>query len=177
VSEHIKNAVIQQLNIGYNAPEDRLLLKIGMSEDAELVVWLTRRISRTLWQLLQDDQLLAGVAPDVHSPQAKQLLESFAKESAAQQLDFSEEYKVRHAVNADELFLAQDCHLVKSGNGAPVLELACTNGQTLKVVLNQDLSLALSNMLQMVAKEAAWDITFSGQPSLLNSVTANTVLH
>jgi hypothetical protein len=177
VSEEIKNAVIQQLNIGYNAPEDRLLLKIGMSDDAELSVWLTRRLVKTLWQLLQDTNVVAAVAPDVDSPQAQELMQSFTKESAAQQLDFSEEYKKRSPVNDDELFLAQDCVLVKTGNGAPALELVCTNGQTLKVVLNQDLSLALINMLQMVTKEAAWDFAFSGQLSLLSPVTANTVLH
>ncbi len=177
MSEEIKNAVIQQLNIGYNAPEDRLLLKIGMSGDTELSVWLTRRLVKTLWQLLQDANMVAAVAPDVDSPQAQELMQSFTKESAAQKLDFSEEYKARNPVNDDELFLAQDCLLAKSGNGTPTLELVCTNGQTLKVVLNQDLSLALINMLQMVTKEAVWDLAFSGQLSLLSPVAANTVLH
>jgi hypothetical protein len=177
VSEEIKNAVIQQINIGYNAPEDRMLLKIGMSDNAELSVWLTRRVVKALWQLLQDSNVVAAVALDVHSPQGQELLQSFARESAAQKLDFSEEYKNRKSLNSDELFLAQDCHLLKQKDGGPTLELVCTNGQTLKVVLNQDLSLALINMLQMVIKEAAWDIAFPGQTLLLSPVAANTVLH
>lgn len=177
MSEEIKNAVIQQLNIGYNVPEDRLLLKIGMSDDAELSVWLTRRLVKTLWQLLQDSHVVGAVVSDVNSEQGQELMQSFAIESAAQKLDFSEEYKARSPVNDDELFVAQDCLLVKTGDGLPTLELICTNGQTLKVVLNQDLSLALINMLQMVTKEAAWDLVFAGQLSLLNPVTANTVLH
>ncbi len=177
MSEEIKNVTIQQINIGYNAAEDRLLLKIGMSDDIELNVWLTRKVVKALWQLLQDTNLVAAVAPDVHSPQAQELLQSFAKESAAQKLDFSEEYKKRSAVNNEEVFLAQDCHVVKIGNELPTLELVCTNGQTVKVALNQDLSLALINMLQLVVKEAAWDLAFSEQSSLLSSVTTNTVVH
>jgi hypothetical protein len=177
VSEEIKNVAIQQINIGYNAAEDRLLLKIGMSDDIELTVWLTRKLVKALWQLLQDANVVAVIAPDVHSPQAQELLQSFAKESAAQKLDFSEEYKKRSSVNNEEVFLGQDCHVVKIGNELPTLELVCTNGQTVKVVLNQDLSLALINMLQLVTKEAAWDLAFSEQSSLLSPVTTNIVLH
>lgn len=177
MSEEIKNVAIQQINIGYNAAEDRLLLKIGMSDDIELTVWLTRKVVKALWQLLQDANVVAAVAPDVHSPQAQELLQSFAKESVAQKLDFSEEYKKRSSVNNEEVFLAQDCYIVKIGNELPTLELVCTNGQTVKVVLNQDLSLALINMLQLVTKEAAWDLAFSEQSSLLSPVTTNTVLH
>jgi hypothetical protein len=173
VNEEIKNVVIQQVNIGYNSHEDRVLLKIGMSDDIELNLWLTRKVVKALWQLLQDTDLVAAEASDMHTPQ----VQDFAKESAARQLDFSEEYKKRSSVNSDEIFLADACHVVQVGNTLPSLEFVCTNGQTIKVVLNQDLSLALINMLQMAAKEAAWDLAFSEQPSLLSSVTANTVLH
>lgn len=177
VSEEIKNVAIQQINIGYNASEDRLLLKIGTSDDTELNVWLTRKVVKALWHLLQDANVIATIAPDAHSPQAQELLQSFAKESAAQQLDFSEEYKKRNSVINKEIFLAQECHVVKIGNDLPTLELICANGQMVKVILNQDLSHALINMLQLVTKEAAWDLAFSEQSSLLSPVTANTVVH
>ncbi len=177
MSEEIKDAVIQQVNIGCNAAEDRLLLKIGMSNDIEISVWLTRRVVKTLWQLLQDVNVVAIVASSVHSPEAQELLQTFAKESATQKLDFAEEYKKRSPVNGEELLLAQDCHIVKNDNALPTLEFVCTNGRTIKVALNQDLSLALISMLQLATKEAAWDLAFSEQLSLLSPVTANSVLH
>lgn len=34
-------AAIQQVNLGYNRDQDRLLLKVGLSDNSELVVWLT----------------------------------------------------------------------------------------------------------------------------------------
>ncbi len=177
MSEEIKDVAIQQINIGYNVPEDRLLLKIGMSNDIEINLWLTRRVVKTLWQSLQEANTVAMVASDVHSPQAQALLQTFAKESATQKLDFSEEYKKRKPVNSEELLLAQDCQVVKNDNALPTLEFACTNGRTIKVALNQDLSLALIGMLQLASKEAVWDLAFSGQSSLLGPVTAHTVLH
>lgn len=177
VSEEIKDAVIQQINIGYNAPEDRLALKIGMSDDTELNLWLTRKVVKVLWQLLQDTHLVVAVAPDAQSPQAQELLQSFAKESAIQKLDFSEKYKKRSPVNSEELLLAQDCHIVKIDSALSTLEFICTNRRTIKVLLNQDLSLALTSMLQLATKEAAWDLAFSEQSSLLSPVTAHTVLH
>lgn len=173
MNKEIKDVAIQQINVGYNAYEDRVLLKIGMSDDIELNLWLTRKVVKALWQLLQDTDLVAAAAPDAQSSQAQ----DSAKEGAARQLDFSEEYKKRSSVNSEEVFLAHECHVVQVGNTLPVLEFVCTNGRTIKVVLNQDLSLALINMLQMAAKEAAWDLAFSEQPSLLSPVTANTVLH
>jgi hypothetical protein len=47
----------------------------------------------------------------------------------------------------------------------------------IKVALNQELSLALINMLKLVTKEAAWDLAFSEQSSLLSPGAANTVVH
>lgn len=177
MSEEIKNAVIQQLNIGYNTEEDRLLLKIGMSDDIELAVWLTRKVVKILWRLLQDANMTSTLAVDIESPQARDLMQDFDDAIAAQKLDFTEEYKKRNPVNSEELFLAKDCQIIKTGNGTSTLELVCTNGQTLKVVLNKDLSLALVNMLQLATKESGWDLAFAEKTSLLGTMAANTVLH
>ena len=43
---------IQQLNLSYIADQDRLLLRVGLSDNSELTVWLTYRITRMIWQLL-----------------------------------------------------------------------------------------------------------------------------
>ncbi len=45
---------IEQLNLGYNQTEDRLLLKVGMSDQSEIMLWITRRVCKDLWHLLQD---------------------------------------------------------------------------------------------------------------------------
>jgi len=60
MATEISNAAIQQINISYNPVEDRLLLKIGFSDDAELAVWLTRRLVKIMWQLLQTDEIVGS---------------------------------------------------------------------------------------------------------------------
>jgi hypothetical protein len=45
---------IEQLNLGYNQQEDRLLLKVGMADQSEVLIWITRRICKELWHLLQN---------------------------------------------------------------------------------------------------------------------------
>lgn len=45
---------IEQLNLGYNQQEDRLLLKVGMADQSEVLIWITRRMCKELWHLLQN---------------------------------------------------------------------------------------------------------------------------
>lgn len=176
MSEEIKDVVVEQVNITCSLAEDRLLLKIGMSNDIEINVWLTRRVVKILWQLLQDINMVTVVA-STDSSQAQGLLQTFSKESATQKMDFSEEYKMRSPVNSKELLLAQDCHVVKHDNTLPTLEFICTNGRTINMALNQDLSLALIGMLQLSTKDVAWDLAFSEQSLLLGPAAAHTILH
>ena len=48
-------AAIQQINLGYNVQQDRLLLKVGLADNSELLVWLTYRITKQLWQMLNGE--------------------------------------------------------------------------------------------------------------------------
>lgn len=175
--DEIKNAVIAQINMSYIKPEDRVALRIGMSNQTELVVWVTRRVAKHMWQLLSESTAQAESIVDAASPQAEKLKQSFAKESAAQQLDYTGQYEARSALNADENFLVQECSLSVAENGIENLHMLCTNNQTLNIALNEDLSFALINMLQLVTKEAEWDFAFSGQSSVLTSAVTSKALH
>ncbi len=47
-NNNAKPAVIQQLNLAYDADQDRLLLKVGLTDNSELAIWLTRRIAKSI---------------------------------------------------------------------------------------------------------------------------------
>ena len=49
-------AVIDQLNLGFDADQDRLLFRVGLSDNTELVVWLTRRVTKSIWTWLKTSQ-------------------------------------------------------------------------------------------------------------------------
>ena len=58
---------IEQINLGYNQQEDRLLLKVGMVDKSEIALWITRRICKSLWNLLQNSHGQIGHVDQVMS--------------------------------------------------------------------------------------------------------------
>lgn len=176
MTAEIKNASIQQINIAYNAVEDRLLLKIGFSDEAELAVWLTRRLVKGLWQLLQNDELVQQPV-EVEASGNEKTLSGFEKAHTPQKLDFTSEYKPRETINQQDTLLARECHILKSVNRSASLELVCANGQTIKLLLTQELALALINMLQLVSKETGWELLLSAHTPVMVSLQTSSALH
>lgn len=177
MTTEIRNAAIQQINIAYKAIEDRLLLKIGFTDDAEIAVWLTRRLVKGLWQLLHDDDIVTQVSI-IPIPTAVAASNSHVeKPNAPQKLDFTSEYKQRQTINKDEVLLAKDCHILKSAEQKSTLELICANGQSVKLVLTSELTMALTNMLQLVSKETAWELPLSVHTPVMSSIQTSSALH
>lgn len=165
---------IQQLNISYIADQDRLLLRIGLTDKSELVVWLTYRITRMIWQLLNNQAHL----PSAHSIQLdtppEQAVQQFQQEyqsiEALQKMDFATPYAPRDETISSQPMLVTNV-LLHSQNGKPLaLEMPCLGGMNVKVNLNQELILALCNMLQLSSKEAAW-VNADTQPKLVTEPT------
>ena len=168
MSELTADAAIQQLNLGYDAQQDRLLLKVGLADDSEITVWLTRRVVKALWALLQGSSALPMVAPDVFTPATQAPLENFARETKAQRgmteqtvklkMDFSETYQANRAARMQEPMLANDCQIISLGNAQSTLELQGAGGKTVRIALSLELTQALGNMLLLATREAVWDL-------------------
>lgn len=155
-------AAIQQLNLGYNAQQDRLLLRVGLADNSELLVWLTNRITKQLWQMLNVETHLptansisAETPPQQAVQQFKQELEA---SEAIKKLDFSTEYQLRTEVVNDGAMLAIGVLIIQVTARPPSLEMPCLEGITVRMNLTDELILALCSMLQLSAKEAAWDL-------------------
>lgn len=182
-------ATIQQLNLGYNAEQDRLLLRVGLADNSELLVWLTYRISRQLWQLLNGEtHIPTATSIQVETP-PQQAVEQFKQEvevtETLQKMDFATKYQPRKEVVNNGALLAIGLILVRYEQKSPTLEIPCIEGITVRMNLTQELILALCNMLQLSTKEAAWDIGVATQLSaqtqvstaLLENVGAKKILH
>ncbi|KAF0836290.1 hypothetical protein FNL37_2598 [Methylovorus glucosotrophus] len=186
----LTDAAIQQLNLGYNAEEDRLLLKIGLADDVEVPVWLTRRIVRSLWKLLHRDAAPAPTAPElaatpIYPTAAAQVMQAFAEEmrelTLAQQvsesLDMTGAYEERSQQLGDEPLLVSVCRMITEQPDKPTLELAAADGQTLHFSLSPELGMALGSMLQLATREAQWDLGFADGPLLIDQHVVPAVLH
>lgn len=174
MTEQVKNAVIQQLNVSYVADEDRLLLRIGMSNQTELAVWLTYRATRQVAEVLQSTPISVPSDERVNTPYNQALEQQFVKQEMTQKLNFKDEYQERELLNREQVFLVRDCRVVAQ-DGKFVLDLFCVNQQVVSLALNNTLLLGLSSMLQKACWSAQWHLVVSEQ-SLLSSGSIN-LLH
>lgn len=176
---------IQQLNLGYNAEQDRLLLRVGLADNSELSVWLTYRITKQLWQLLNNEAHLPTATSIQPETAPQQAAEKFKQEmqvaETLQKMDFATKYQPRKEVLNNGAVLAISLVLISYNQKPPTLEIPCLEGITVRMNLTQELILALCNMLQLSSKEAVWNIG-AAQPTqaamqLTNDITNKKVLH
>ena len=155
-------AAIQQINLGYNAQQDRLLLKVGLADNSELLVWLTYRITKQLWQMLNGETHLPTATSIKTETPPQQAAAQFIQEAEAsetlQKMDFATEYQPRAEIVNDGAMLAISVVIIPRPNKPSSLEMPCLEGITVRMNLTQELTLALCNMLQLSAKEASWEL-------------------
>jgi hypothetical protein len=178
---------IQQLNLGYNVQQDRLLLRVGLSDDTELVLWITYRIAKQMWQLLNGETYLPtadSIQPDVLPADAvAQFKQEAQTTETLNKMDFATKYLPRKEMRNDGALLAVQLKL--SGDMVKHLDIECAEGVTVGMNLPPALVLALCNMLQLSSRESGWNIgaKVMPQPSLnTEELTAenadkNKVLH
>lgn len=157
-----QEVAIQQINLSYNAQQDRLLLKVGLADNSELLVWLTYRITKQLWRLLNvETQIPSATSIQLETP-PEQAVAQFKQEmqvsETLKKMDFATQYQPRPEVVNDAAMLAISIVIISYEGKPPVLEIPCLEGVSARMNLTQELILALCNMLQLSAKEAAWDI-------------------
>jgi hypothetical protein len=178
-------AAIQQINLSYSAEQDRLLLRVGLADNSELLVWLTYRITKQLWQLMNGETHMPTATSIQAETPPEQAIQQFQQEMQAaetlQKMDFVTEYQPRKAVVNDGAMLAVSLVMINHEGKPPTLEVPCLEGITVRMNLTQELILALCNMLQLSTKEAAWDIgapvQTQGQMALAVDVGEKKVLH
>ncbi len=172
----LKNAGIEQLSIGYDSVEDRLLFKIGLSNQHELSVWLTRRVAKSLTELF-DKTPLATKLPESSIQQNPYIAQEMNKNAISQQLDFSTDYQERKPIQTEQSLLVQQCQILTPSNEAMSLNLLCANNQTVNFVLNDEVLMALTNMLQLAIRQANWDFFSTDSLLIPNVMNANYSLH
>ena len=155
-------AAIQQINLGYNVQQDRLLLKVGLADNSELLVWLTYRITKQLWQMLNGEtHLPTATSIKIETP-PQQAVALFKQElqvaETMRKMDFATAYQPRTDIVNDSAMLAIAVLIIHYENKPSSLEMPCLEGINVRMNLTQELILALCNMLQLSAKEAEWDL-------------------
>lgn len=179
---------IQQLHVFYDKVQDRLLMKAAVSDTAEIRFWLTYRITRQLFRLLNQEAHLPMPAPSAEAAQSPQAaVRQFESEAQAQQqlaeIDFETAYVSRETLLGGEELLVSELITVSVNQQINSLQLVCVNNMQIQIGMNPTLVLAMSRMLMLACQEAYWPLTPSAKetaPSasiVLASPTDKQVYH
>lgn len=186
-----KPAVIEQLNLAYDMDQDRLLFKVGLSDNTELAVWLTRRIAKSIWICLQGSQIVSDAPVQVFTINAQGGLEEIQPklmtasqitpasllESATKNVNFQTEYQANRTPRFAEPILANACRVLTDDSTQFVFELSSRAGQVVNIALTLELKIGFGNMLQLASKEAAWDIGLQNSHFVAPPTSTAQVFH
>ncbi|WP_052184888.1 hypothetical protein [Methylotenera sp. N17] len=182
---------VQQLNLSYSQEQDRLLLKVGLSDQTEILLWLTQRVARMIWQLLSaESHLPATVVSQASSANIapQQAVQQFKQEVKAvetlQKLDFETAYQPRKEALQAGGTLIKEVQLLQADASTHLntqaLEMQSVDGVNLRLNLTSETVVAICNMLQLSTKEAGWTLSASASATASIAITSTDqkqVLH
>ncbi len=184
-------AVIEQLNLAFDLEQDRMLFKVGLSDNTELAIWITRRIAKSISAWLQGSQAAVDASMQVLVMNAQGGLDEVGAKimsasaitpealikTSTQNLDFSAQYQPNRKSRLAEPMLAIACKVLTDNATQFVLEFNAKDGINAQIAFNAELKIAFGNMLQLASKEAVWDIGVQASHFIPPAVTSSQVLH
>ena len=184
-------AVIEQLNLAFDLEQDRMLFKVGLSDNTELAIWMTRRIAKSISAWLQGSQAAVDASMQVLVMNAQGGLDEVGAKimsasaitpealikTSTQNLDFSAQYQPNRKSRLAEPMLAIACKVLTDNATQFVVEFSAKDGINAQIAFNAELKIAFGNMLQLASKEAVWDIGVQASHFVPPAVTSSQVLH
>ena len=154
---------IHQLQLAFDAAEDRVLFRVSTTAQEEFRVFLTRRFVKMLWPHLL--RMLENKVA-VKAPEARREVLAFEHEKAVRETDFSRPFAAPgadapHRFPLGEVpFVAVQGQVRVEGAGAYKLVLNPGAGQGLEIGLDDRLMHSFCKLLETAARNAEWDLSF-----------------
>lgn len=155
---------LEQFSASYDAAQDRLLLRIRSSDDAEFRFWVTRRYLALLWPLLMKmaDGFSARKTTD---PLTRNTLAELAHGEAVNKADFGSAYRdgSNYPLGEEPILLGRVTVKSLKGN-TQTLALLPQEGQGINLDLDEKLVHVLARLLQQAAVAAEWALSLDVSP-------------
>lgn len=169
---------VRQITLTYTPEEDRMLMRIGTSEQSEYKLWLTRRFVRVLWGALmkimeKESELKKNLVPEI-----RDAMLAMEHQEALQGADFEQSHvdDNRDLTSNTGPLLVKGGTLTPAKNGLTQLKLDTENGTSINVALNKQLMHAFCHMTITTCFKAEWDLELAvGDPGLVSA--DNTKVH
>lgn len=151
---------LHQIQIGYEALEDRALLRIATTDSNEFRFWITRRYAKLLWSALSGSAANSGHAATQAQPLARDTVMAFEREAALAKADFKTGYQARPRetpLGQRPVLLAR-LKCSRLDDGATLLAMHPIEGQGIEVRLDGTLLHSLLKLLTDAATAGEWDL-------------------
>lgn len=143
---------LHQMNISYIPKEDRLLLRISTTQGDEFRIWLTRRYTGLLFNVLNKHMERSGGVPTVAaSDETRKLFQAGAMEKRY------EEGEKKYPLGEPGI-LAFGINTGETSEGNLQLEMFPEKGQGITINLNDSLMYMFSNLLNQGIDQAGWKL-------------------
>ena len=150
---------LHQLNVNYVPVEDRLMLRMNTQAGSEYRVWLTRRFSGLLLELLNKEIDKHGGVPTLAStPETRNMFKQGAMEKR-----YEEEKAVNYPLG-EAGFLASKINYKTTNEGVLNLEILPENGKGINLNLNKTLLFMFYNLLTQGCAQSGWNFS-DGSPA------------
>ncbi|PKO92851.1 MAG: hypothetical protein CVU16_06135 [Betaproteobacteria bacterium HGW-Betaproteobacteria-10] len=196
----VNEMAVRQIQVTNDSIQDRLILRIGTSNNEEIRVFLTRRFLRDLWppmaSMLTGHLAATGFVPtNVAADQlADQLADQSGTHSETELAGPANSETNNESTRFDQTFLddnpnyplgaqpllATEAVLEASGDGSASMTLREGRERSFKLSLNAELLQALCAMLRAANEHAGWDLALDYNPpaKITNTLApANSLLH
>lgn len=174
---------ISQISIRYRQDHDRIQVDINTGADAEVQVWLTRRMTLRLWPLLNrvvidhfaipsDAKTDGFVNLATMDTQTKTMLADFKRDEVLQRADFSTPYQCNaplHPLGQTPL-LVTEVNLTPFGNGQLQLKFneKLENPASLRgfeMNLSTELVFAVIKLMGHALQQSQWELDHIATPA------------
>lgn len=150
---------INQMQMLYNAEEDRILFRVNTTSSQEFRFWITRRYALLLLRVLKEH---VDNDPDVSaqgSPEGRAAVRSFKQEQAVQSANFKETFRDEGSelpLGAEALLAYRLTYNINGG----ILKLGIQpkDGQGINLALTQEINSSLTQLLTTAIGKAEWNI-------------------
>lgn len=157
---------LHQINVQYSNTEDRILLRTSTDNNDEYLIWLTRRFTKILLDVLDKEIEKHGGTTEISAKkETKKMFNDGAFEKP-----YAEEKPKSHPLG-DKGILAYRITTGTDKNGNFVLEIQSENKQGITYNLNETLLYMFYSLLTQAVERAGWQLGKFGER------TPNTPLH
>lgn len=160
---------IRQVALHYRPEADRLLLRVNVSDGAQVAVWFTRRLCLRLWPHLHSAITRIGVAKEtgqaklthaIVTPEAQAMLAQSARERALRDADFKTPFAEQAATHplGSEPMIAVEVQLTPRSDGHLRLVIIDASKRNVQLQLTETMATAFKELMTQALRQAEWGI-------------------